>query len=174
VRTLTHKEVKLWMIHNSVDLNKVGYNRIQTKTIPNDSGKKNYIAREISNIEYGNECLLYIDGYGIWPSSENIELFKGYRKSIGIGESLAEKPAHLIARSEKTELYCLLCMVLYFCWGAILIPESANEIIRISHDECIDILLKENILEKNTFLSEFNAIFRECWGETHECQSPNE
>jgi hypothetical protein len=162
MRTLTHEEAESWMIHKSVDLNMAGYNHIQTEAIPNDSGKKNYLARELSNLEYGNECLLNIDEYGIWPSSENIELFEGYRKSIGIDENLTEKPAHLIAYSEKTELYCLLCMVLYFCWGALLITENANEIIRISHDECIDLLIKGN--KKNTFISEFNAIFKICAG----------
>ena len=159
MRTLTHEEARFWMVNKSVDLENVEYNSIKTKTIPKDSGRRNSIAKMISALEYGNECLLYIDEYGIWPSSENMELFEGYRKSIGIDESLWEKPGHLIAASERTELYCLLCLILYFCWGSFLISEKAVEIIRISHDECIDVYVKGDILKGNTFISKFNAIF---------------
>jgi len=164
MKTFTQEEAKSWMIDKSVNLTEkgcfVGYKLIQTETIPKDSGRKNYLARELSNLEYGKKCLLYINEYGIWPSSENIELFKGYRKSIGIDENLTEKPAHLIAYSEKTELYCLLCMVLYFCWGAFFISETANEIIRTSHDEYIELFVRGDILKENAFISKFNAIFK--------------
>jgi hypothetical protein len=157
VKIFTKEEAEIWMKNKSVDLTE--YALIQSEKIPNDSGRKNYISKEISNFKYGKECLLYINEYGIWPSSENMDLFNGYRKSIGINESLPEKPAHLINASENKELYCLLCMVLYFCWGAFLIPENTNEIIRVSHDEYIEVLVKGDISKRNNFTSEFSSIF---------------
>jgi hypothetical protein len=157
VKIFTKEEAEIWMKSKSVDL--AEYNLIQSEQIPNDSGRKNYISKKISNLKYGKECLLYINEYGIWPSSENMDLFNGYRKSIGINESLPEKSAHLIDVSENKELYCLLCMVLYFCWGALLIPENTNEMIRISHDEYIEVLVKRDVSKRNTFTSEFSSIF---------------
>jgi len=163
MKALTKEEANSWIINKAIILDEmksfVGFTHVQSEIIPNDSGKKNYISKEISNLNYGKECLLYIDEYGIWPSTENMELFNGYRKSIGINENLWEKPAHLITITEKTELYCLLCMVLYFSWGAFLISENANEIIRISHDEYIELLLKGDMVKKDVFASEFTTIF---------------
>ncbi len=159
---LTEEEVRNWMLEKAININNeeyfIGYNVIHSERIPNDSGKKNYISKQLSKLDFGKKYLLYINEYNIWPSSENMDLFIGYRKFIGINGMLSESPGHLLQFSEKSELYCMLCMILYFYWGALLISEDVGKIIRISHDEYIEIMIK-NSLTDNAFLSDFKAIF---------------
>src|SRR5438552_16817824 len=49
-----------------------------------------------------DSSLLWITGYGIWPSSENLHLYYRLRESYGDRRLLAEAPAHLcLKRSEE-------------------------------------------------------------------------
>ncbi len=49
MKIFTKEEAEIWMKSKSVDL--AEYNLIQSEQIPNDSGKKNYISKEISNLK---------------------------------------------------------------------------------------------------------------------------
>jgi hypothetical protein len=151
-----------WFKNNSVDIENIAlnYELLLSKQIPIDSGKKNYLAKEIAAIFNENETLLYVNEYGIWHSCENMYLFDGYRKSIGIDKKIYEKPSHIIKSNENIELYCLLGMILYFCMGCVIMKtENTDEIIVISHNEYIDVYAKndkkivmdsiKNIMEKN-------------------------
>jgi hypothetical protein len=129
-----------------------------SKVIPQDAGRKNHIAKSLSQFDYGRECLLVINEYGIWPSSENLDLFYAYRKSVGILSSLDECSAHLIRRSDNIELYCILCMILYFSWGAILFSESSDTIISISHNERLDVYFKNELCIRNELVEFVNSI----------------
>ena len=112
--------------------------------IPADSGEKTALSRKlISYLDTDDEMLLWINEWGIWPSSENINLFDGFRRSLGEYSSLKEKPGHIFSRSDIETIESLLSMVLYFFWGAILISSTGNIIVKISHDEIIDIFVKD-------------------------------
>ena len=92
---LNFTEVLKWLEQHSLEhadnhIKSDYYRKTNDFRIPADSGRKTAIAKEISNL-FSNDCLLWINEYGIWPSSENIELFDGYRRSININYPLYEK-----------------------------------------------------------------------------------
>jgi hypothetical protein len=144
VKALTIDETKDLISKNGIDIiqKKASskYRKVITKNIPKDSGVRNYYASVIAELPYNGEIVLYIDEYNIWPTSQNMDLFNGYRRSIGIEKPINEIPTHLLSVNEKRELHCLLDMVLYFSWGAWLFTDTdASEILRFSHDEMIDV-----------------------------------
>jgi len=115
--------------------------------ITKDSGTKTSISRELGALikNYSGESLLWINEYGIWPSCEDVNLFTGFRKSIGEKESVYMKPGHLFQTEDIDNIQSIIAMVLYFVWGAIILTEPKDMVIRISHDEYITIYSKEDI-----------------------------
>lgn len=112
--------------------------------LPVDSGAKTVLARRLKDaVNYSGEGLLWIDGHGVWPSSENMALFEAYRKFLGENRSLNEAPFHLFGEPDSTELECLLDLVLYFVWDAILLEGTRSRAVRISHDEYIDFYARD-------------------------------
>jgi hypothetical protein len=83
---------------------------------------------------------MWIGEIGIWPSSENLELFEGYRRSLGETRPLHEAPLHEFGTEDYAALECLLDLVLYFIWDASLIDVSNGTTFHISHDEWIAVL----------------------------------
>ncbi|MHB1131520.1 MAG: hypothetical protein ACYC4L_03945 [Chloroflexota bacterium] len=121
--------------------------RQATFSIPHDSGAKTSIARELAyrfaQSDEVSESILWIDEYMIWPSAENWHLFDSYRRSLGEGRPLWERPGHLLAPSDADTMFALLSMVLYFVWGAVLASSSGEMLVRISHDEWMDVFGKQ-------------------------------
>jgi len=160
METMTENETLIWLFKHNIDNENFinNYELKLSKKISVDSGFKNYLAKEIASIYNENNILLYINEFGIWPSCENMYLFDGYRKSIGINNNISEKPSHIISQNENIELYCILGMILYFFMGCIIIPiNNQNEIINISHDEYLEVYIKHGI-ETNIILNKINQI----------------
>lgn len=107
--------------------------------IPIDSGKKSVLSKVLSSIIIDQgDGLIWIDEHGIWPSSEDTNLFYRFRKSFNENSELYEKPGHFFDKNDLSDVGSLILLILYFCWGAIIVSNSGNLIIRISHDEIID------------------------------------
>jgi len=115
--------------------------------ITDDSGTKTNISRAIGTLvtNYSYESLLWINEYGIWPSCEDVNLFNGFRRSLGENEPIYIKPGHLFRIEDIDNIQSIIAMILYFVWGAFIITESKDIVIRISHDEYIDIYSNEDI-----------------------------
>jgi hypothetical protein len=108
--------------------------------IPADTGKKTGLAKLLADVAAnGSESLVWVTGYGIWPSSENMALFDGYRKSLGENRSIDEAPVHVFSSKELRELECILALALYFFWDALLLDHSQGVLIELSHDEIMDV-----------------------------------
>jgi hypothetical protein len=108
--------------------------------IPADSGKKTVLSRMIASFfDSDGESLLWINEYGIWPSCEDWTLFEGFRKSLGEYSPLFEKPGHIFSKQDLSSVSSLLAMIFYFMWGAIIVSASKNIVVKISHDEMLDI-----------------------------------
>ncbi|MCP4269371.1 MAG: hypothetical protein GY777_28005 [Candidatus Brocadiaceae bacterium] len=142
----------------------LGFKEYNHYRIPIDSGKKTALAKVIGRIfEDEGESLLWIDEFGIWPSSENWNLFFNFRKSIGETCPLHEKPGHLFSKTDIDEAVSLLSLVLYFYWGVVLIPKSLKFLLRISHDEVISVLTDGNADNKESIkpvIIKLNSILR--------------
>lgn len=62
-------------------------------SVLNDSGKKTCIARAMAeSLAIPKDGLLWITGWNIFPSGENMELFHGYRLSLGESRPLSLAP----------------------------------------------------------------------------------
>lgn len=109
--------------------------------IPGDAGRKTALARLLASPahEQGAGGMLWITACGIWPSSENQELFYALRRALGEQRPLSEVPCHLFDHADAIHLECLLDLVLYFSWDAILYVPSAAMIFRLSHDEMLEL-----------------------------------
>jgi hypothetical protein len=111
--------------------------------IPADSGRKTVLAKAIAALVTRNgPSALWISEYGIWPSSEDRGLFQGFRKSLGESGSLKGKPGHVFTSDDMAPAASLLALVLYFVWGAWVAAPQTGVLVRISHDEILEIHLR--------------------------------
>ncbi len=121
------------------------YAHARSYRIPADSGRKSALARllvrELMDGS-GGESLFWIDEYGIWPSSEMPSIFQGYRASLGERRPLSESECHLFDEHDSEKIECLVALVLYFAWGALLVNAFADAAVRISHDEVFTLYAK--------------------------------
>jgi len=128
--------------------------------IPMDAGRKNRLSKLLASLyKYDEEALLWINEYGIWPSCEDWGLFDGFRRSLGEDSALYERPGHVFSKEDIQSVGSLLAMVLNFFWGAVMVSTTKRTVIRISHDEFMDIFAKDEDVfsELNEMFSNFSA-----------------
>lgn len=80
-------------------------------------------------------CLVIVNEYGIWPSSENRHLFARLRSSYGETRRINEAPGHVFSPGERDDLITLLDLIVRFGWGCIVLSSHATTSLMISHDE---------------------------------------
>lgn len=86
--------------------------------------------------------LLWVVEHGVWPSSENWQLYYRFRQSYGDLALLHEAPGHLFLDYEEPDFISFLGMVIINGWDAELLPAlsyGGAETCRgfVSHDEFI-------------------------------------
>jgi hypothetical protein len=130
------KPLDTFVGHLSNRLHLVG----DTYSIPPDSGKKTALSRLFAYLllRNSNVCI-YVSGWGVWGSSENLDLFYGYRRSFGENRLLIEAPVHVFERSEENTFVSILSMAFYFLWDVWVFDIEGKALIRISHDEWLQI-----------------------------------
>jgi len=109
-------------------------------SIPPDSGRKTALSRLFAYLllRIPNICI-YISGWGVWGSSENFDLFYGYRRSFGETRTVMEAPVHVFQRGEEDAFTSILSMALYFVWDAWVFDSGGKAVVRISHDEWLEV-----------------------------------
>jgi len=108
--------------------------------IPGDSGKKTALARLVPRLPGSTVPLvLWITGWGVWPSSENWDLFYGYRRSLGENRHLIDAPVHVVEAADSEALASILSMVFFFGWDAQLMNTTGEFMVTISHDEWLEV-----------------------------------
>jgi hypothetical protein len=106
--------------------------------IPSDSGKKTAIARLIATSFCEDaEGLLLITDWSIWPSSENLELFRLIRLALGESTSLNETPGHCFASNDRASLECFLDIILYYNWDAMIFTSPKKMTCKLTNDDLI-------------------------------------
>jgi hypothetical protein len=109
-----------------------------------DTGKKTALGRVLTGLLHvASQGLFWITATGIWPSSENMALFDGYRKSFGESRPVAAAPGHMFIGSDSTQIECLLDLALYFSWDSVLFEGHGGAVFRTSHDEYVSIYTKD-------------------------------
>jgi hypothetical protein len=116
-----------------------------TYSIPRDSGAKTALSRVFAGLFLRKSSVcVYVSGWGVWRSSENLDLFYGYRRSVGEERPLIEAPVHIFARSEHDTFVSILCMVFYFVWDAWVFDIEGKKLVRISHDEWLEVRVDDD------------------------------
>jgi len=166
MKIISLNESNIWLGDRGIEISNeslaaFGYDKVASYVIPIDSGKKTFISKVITSFfSEDAEALFLINEFGIWPTAENWGLFNGFRKSIGEICPLPEKPGHIFSRQEIDTIFSLLSMTLYFYWGAIMFSPAKNLLIKVSHDEIIEVFTNKKIyVEKE--LNELNEILKE-------------
>lgn len=80
---------------------------------------------------------LYMTDWGI--ATEHIDLFYGYRRSLGENRLLIEAPVHVFERTDEEALISLLCIVLFFRWDASLFDIAGQSLLQTSHDGWMEV-----------------------------------
>ena len=112
--------------------------------LPPDAGKKTALGRTLAGLLHvKSPGLFWITATGIWPTSENMALFDGYRKSFGENRPLHAAPGHVFSGSDLKQVECLLDLALYFYWDSLLFEVPAGIVVKMSHDEYISVRAKD-------------------------------
>lgn len=120
--------------------------------IPADSGAKVRFARIVARtfLEQGS-ALLWITNTGVWPTAEHIDLFNGYRRSIGEARNHYEAPVHLFSASDVDSFISVFCLGLFFVWDMEAIAVDRSLAATVSHDEWFEYRVgtanRENLLQ---------------------------
>jgi hypothetical protein len=75
--------------------------------LPGDSGKKTAVGRELCSLLCSERGLLWINEFGIWPSSEDWNLFDKFRRSLNETRYLSESPGHLFDSNDSDDVTSL-------------------------------------------------------------------
>ncbi len=140
MRATTYEEAAAWFQERGWVVGAQGSNTrpLAVVPIPLDSGAKTAMAWGIvSLIGPGQSCALLVHDTDIWPSSANPFLFAAARRGLGCDADIDDWPGHLLDPGEGDALEALLCLCLYFVWGAYLADESGDWLVAISHDEYV-------------------------------------
>ena len=107
-----------------------------TFKLPIDTGRKTALARGLTSLLTRDAGLLWFTEWSVFPSSENMVLFQGYRRSLGEERPLSAAPGHLFGEGDLEAVECLVAMSLYFYWDLHGFAGDALWL-HISHDEVI-------------------------------------
>lgn len=97
------------------------------------------ISRGIAlSITYRQPTLLWITEWGIWPSSENWQLYYRLRQTYGDSRLLQDAPGHLFLEHEAEDLGTFLQLAMLSGWGGYILTEANFVNVFFSHDEYMD------------------------------------
>lgn len=87
---------------------------------------------------------LYITLWGI--SVEHLDLFYGYRRSVGETRRLIEASFHVFEKTDEEAFISVLCMVLFFFWDASVFDIDGKFLLQTSHDGWLEIRTNDQAL----------------------------
>jgi hypothetical protein len=96
----------------------------------------------VESIGAWDECLLWVQEWGVWPSSENWPAYYQARGQQGELRSLEVAPGHLFDASETSLLIRFLQLILENAWEAQLVSLLQGQVMsrtHISHDEWVEV-----------------------------------
>jgi hypothetical protein len=106
------------------------------------------------------DCEFWISEFGIWPSSEDRNLYRRLRSSHGDSRELYEAPAHLFEFSEKPDLETYLGVAMLFGWGGHVVPDPLRVYLYLSHDGWLHVAAREGLGKTRSDLDEFEIEYQ--------------
>lgn len=101
------------------------------------------------------DCEFWISEFGIWPHSEDRNLYRRLRRSYGDFRELYEAPAHLFKFSEKADLETYLGIAMLFGWGGHILTDPLRVYLYLSHDGWLHVAAREALGKVRSDLDEF-------------------
>jgi|SRR5208282_2443627 len=109
-----------------------------TYSTPVNSGKQIALSKLFAYLMLKDSPVcLYVTDWGI--ATEHLDLFYGYRRSVGDLRLLMEAPVHVFERTEEDALVSVLSMVFFFSWDAWLFDFAGRWLLRVSHDGWLEV-----------------------------------
>jgi hypothetical protein len=107
------------------------------------------------SITYRQPTLLWVTEWGIWPSSENWQLYYKLRQTHGDFQLLPDAPGHLFLEHESEDLSTFLQVAMLSGWGGYILTEANYVNAFFSHDEYIDFFTAnpENLSEVRAYFA---------------------
>lgn len=85
-------------------------------------------------VAQGNEILIVVDEHGVWPSSEDWNLYYRWRQAAGDHERIEQSPGHLFACNESNDATSLMVMARLFGWGIYAVARESRRAVLVDHD----------------------------------------
>ena len=130
-----------WCLRHGIRLNNDGLPNVKGTSyasefsIPTDAGKRTSIVKEqMNNLFIDVSCLVWLDDWNVWPSGQWQHVFDRFRLSYGCNQSLIEKPAHEIEKSEYDIAISIAVYAVLMLWDCYVISDVGLWIY-YSHDE---------------------------------------
>jgi len=110
------------------------------QSMPTDAGRKNAFAALVARLLYEDpgDVVLEIGEWGIWPSSDNPELFHDYRRCLGEQRHVSEARFHVFTADESVAFRNLLNLCLIFIYDVKVHKLKSGDRVYVSHDEYVD------------------------------------
>jgi hypothetical protein len=90
---------------------------------------------------------LYVTCWGV--GTEHLDLFYGYRRSLGEKRPLIDAPVHLFDRTDEDTFISVLCMVFFFSWDASVFDLAGRSLLQTSHDGWLEVRTSDQALVKD-------------------------
>ena len=121
---------------------------------PNEGYRFFPIASAIAHsIMYQQPTLLWVTEWGIWPSSENWQLYYKLRQTYGDHQLLQDAPGHLFLEYEAEDLSTFLQLGMLSGWDGYILTGANHVNAFFSHDQYIDFFTPtpDNLVELRPF-----------------------
>ncbi|HWE72851.1 MAG TPA: hypothetical protein VG328_06805 [Stellaceae bacterium] len=151
MRALDEAQIRNWCHSHSVRLderarptrNPDGFTTARFKT-PAAASRHLWFAKQIEyTLCLWSRCLFWVLTWGVWQSSENWHLYYKLRQSCGDHRLLEEAPAHLFLDFETADVVTFIQVALSAGWNFQLLTSEDHARAFISHDEWIELTLKD-------------------------------
>jgi hypothetical protein len=81
-----------------------------------------------------DRLIVWVDEWGVWPSSEDWNLYYALRTSFGDRGFIEDGPAHVFYFHERHAAQSLVALAIAFGWGVYIGPSRGRQAIRFDHD----------------------------------------
>jgi hypothetical protein len=112
------------------------------REVTSDVGRRCAYANMLTNhliTEEGSLACLDITDWEVWPSSQNMDLFNAYRRSLGESRQLHEAHFHVFRANEANEFRNILHLSLISLFDTAGASTTTDFRFYASHDEWIDV-----------------------------------
>jgi hypothetical protein len=160
MKCLTDNEVRRTLQTWGIDLEaSAGLTwRWQMRELTNTAKTTIFVKSLLRVLPLESAYMLHITGTGVWGDSENLQLAEFLRSAWGESRTMREAPGHLFTAGEEAKLECMLDLVLYYGWDAVLADEKRRFIIETSHAGKTQVVCVQDLQQRaEALLTAFEA-----------------